>query len=279
MTVNTAIGQNARSVPNAAERGAVPSATAARRRSSRPQKSIANKNNAGIQTHARGNCEIQESRISQSPLVYHQANAIGPGYMLTEMTEALNNDEKFDAWVKAGYVDDFSAGLTAEDMGTSFIAGDYPMLYSGSWWYGRFTDEIEGFEWGIFPFPGADLHPGSSGNIWVVPTASENQDLAYQFIEITMRPEIQATLGNNGGVPVAADPADIEDEKSTELISLFNEVNDIDGLAFYPDWPAPGFYDDLASAIQQLINQSASVDDVLTQLQTSYDTGVDDFLN
>jgi raffinose/stachyose/melibiose transport system substrate-binding protein len=164
-------------------------------------------------------------------------------------------------------------------MGTSFIAGDYPMLYSGSWWYGRFADEIEGFEWGIFPFPGADLHPRSSGNIWVVPTASENQELAYQFIDITMRPEIQATLGNNGGVPVAADPADIEDEKSTELISLFNEVNDIDGLAFYPDWPAPGFYDDLASAIQQLINQSASVDDVLTQLQTSYDTGVDDFLN
>jgi ABC-type glycerol-3-phosphate transport system substrate-binding protein len=35
--------------------------------------------------------------------------------------------EEFDAWVKAGYVDDFSAGLTAEDMGTSFIAGDYPM--------------------------------------------------------------------------------------------------------------------------------------------------------
>ncbi|WEX10991.1 SDR family oxidoreductase [Chelativorans sp. AA-79] len=29
-----------------------------------------------------------------------QANAIGPGYMLTDMNEALVNDEKFDAWVK-----------------------------------------------------------------------------------------------------------------------------------------------------------------------------------
>jgi gluconate 5-dehydrogenase len=30
-----------------------------------------------------------------------QANAIGPGYMLTDMNEALVNDPAFDAWVKA----------------------------------------------------------------------------------------------------------------------------------------------------------------------------------
>jgi gluconate 5-dehydrogenase len=30
-----------------------------------------------------------------------QANAIGPGYMLTDMNEALVNDKNFDAWVKA----------------------------------------------------------------------------------------------------------------------------------------------------------------------------------
>ncbi|CAM5183233.1 NAD(P)-dependent dehydrogenase (Short-subunit alcohol dehydrogenase family) OS=Castellaniella defragrans OX=75697 GN=HNR28_000946 PE=3 SV=1 [Castellaniella defragrans] len=30
-----------------------------------------------------------------------QANAIGPGYMVTDMNEALVNDAKFDAWVKA----------------------------------------------------------------------------------------------------------------------------------------------------------------------------------
>ncbi|NEE01424.1 ABC transporter substrate-binding protein [Phytoactinopolyspora halotolerans] len=186
--------------------------------------------------------------------------------------------ETFSEWVEAGYIPGDSAGLTAEDMGVSFISGDYPMLFSGSWWYGRFVDEIEGFDWGVFEFPGSDLHPGSSGNLWVVPTASENPELAYQFIEITMRPEIQALLGNNGGLPVAADPADLDDEKSAELISLFNEINEADGLAFYPDWPAPGFYDDLASAIQQLINSSASPQEVLEQLQLSYDTGVEDFL-
>lgn len=187
--------------------------------------------------------------------------------------------EEFAAWVDAGYVGADTASLTAEDMGTAFIAGDYPMMLSGSWWYGRFTDEIQDYEWGTFLFPGSDLHPGSSGNLWVVPTASGNPELAYEFIDITMRPEIQAILGNNGGVPVAADPAEIEDEKSSELIELFNQVNENDGLAFYPDWPTPGFYDDLVAAFQQLINQNAEPSAILEQLQTSYDAGVADVVN
>ena len=52
-----------------------------------------------------------------------------------------------------------------------------------------------------------------------------------------MRPEIQAIIGNNGGLPVAADTADITDEKSDELIATFNAINERDGLSFYPDWP------------------------------------------
>jgi gluconate 5-dehydrogenase len=30
-----------------------------------------------------------------------QANSIGPGYILTDMNEALVNNKEFDAWVKA----------------------------------------------------------------------------------------------------------------------------------------------------------------------------------
>jgi NAD(P)-dependent dehydrogenase (short-subunit alcohol dehydrogenase family) len=30
----------------------------------------------------------------------HQANAIGPGYIATEMNRALLDDPKFDTWVK-----------------------------------------------------------------------------------------------------------------------------------------------------------------------------------
>ena len=65
-----------------------------------------------------------------------------------------------------------------------------------------------------------------------------------------------ALIGNNGGVPVAGDPSQITDAKNKELIDNFNKVSGEDGLAFYPDWPAPGYYDTLVSGVQGLINGS-----------------------
>ncbi len=181
--------------------------------------------------------------------------------------------ERFDQWVKAGYVSPDSASLKAEDMGVSFIDGTVPMMVSGSWWYGRVVAEAQS-DWGVFNFPGNTLNAGSSGNLWVVPENSANKELAYEFIDITMRPEIQAILGNNGGLPLAADPADVTDPKSQELITAFNEVLDNDGLAFYPDWPVPGYYDVLVAAFQSLINQSKTPEEVLTEIGAAYEDGV-----
>jgi raffinose/stachyose/melibiose transport system substrate-binding protein len=180
-------------------------------------------------------------------------------------------------WTDAGYISSDASGLKAEDAGVSFINGESPMFFSGSWWYGRFTDEIDGFDWGIFPFPASELTPGSAGNMWVVPEAAQNKELAYEFIDITMRPEIQALMGNNGGVPVAAEVSDITDPKSQELISAFNAVNENDGLAFYPDWPTPTFYDEIVAELQELINGTKDVDSVLTDLGDGYQSYAEDF--
>ncbi|MDY7102455.1 MAG: extracellular solute-binding protein [Actinomycetota bacterium] len=174
------------------------------------------------------------------------------------------------SWVEAGYISEDSTSITAEDMGVAWMSGDFPMMISGSWWYGRAVNEIEGFEFGTFLFPGNDLHPGSSGNLWVVPESSDQKELAYDFIDITMQPDIQALLGNNGGVPVAADVSEIEGEKNQELIEGFNSVLDTDGLAFYPDWPVPGYYDVMVAATQNLISGS-STDSVLSEIEGPYE--------
>jgi len=176
-------------------------------------------------------------------------------------------------WVDKGYISSDASGLKAEDAGVSFINGTSPMFYSGSWWYGRFISEAK-FDFTSGLFPDTTLAPGSSGNLWVIPTKSKHPELAEKFIEITMSPEIQALIGNNGGLPVAADAADITDEKSQELIANFNTLTEQDGLSFYPDWPTATFYDQLNAALQELVNGTKSPKEVLAQLGEQYDEGV-----
>jgi raffinose/stachyose/melibiose transport system substrate-binding protein len=186
--------------------------------------------------------------------------------------------ETIKDWTDAGYISKDSTGLKAEDAGTSFINGTYPIFFSGSWWYNRFTTEATGFDWGTFLFPEAEFSPGSAGNMWVVPENAANKDLAEKFIDITMRPEIQAMIGNNGGIPVAADVADITDPKSIELIGNFNTLTERDGIGFYPDWPTATFYDELNAALQELVNDTKSPGDVQEQLGEQYQAGVDDIV-
>jgi raffinose/stachyose/melibiose transport system substrate-binding protein len=182
--------------------------------------------------------------------------------------------ETFADWVDKGYIAKNSSGLKAEDTGVSFMQGKHPMFFSGSWWFGRFGAEIKNFDWDTFMWPGSELTLGSGGNLWVVPEGAENKELAYDFIDITMKKQIQNTLGNAGGVPVAADASAITDERDKKLIEQFDTLAGNDGLAFYPDWPANGFYDSLTSEVQKLITQSAGPADVLESLQAEYDENV-----
>lgn len=180
----------------------------------------------------------------------------------------------FSDWVKKGYIAKTSAGQVAEDAGTGFIAGKYPMFFSGSWWYGRFEKEIKAFTWDSFLWPDTKLTVGSSGNLWVVPKGSKNKKLAYDFINITMQKDIQNLLANNGAVPVAADVSGVTDPMNKKLIGDYQTLASNNALGFYPDWPVPGFYDVLVAGTQKLINESASPQSVLSGFQSAYDQGV-----
>lgn len=179
-------------------------------------------------------------------------------------------------WVKKGYISKDSTGVKAEDAGQAFMNGTYPMFFSGTWWFGRFQTEIPDTNWTFSTFPDSKKVVGSSGNIWVVPERSTRKDLAAKFIDITLSPEVQNLMGNAGGLPIAADPDAITDEKSKELIESFNTVLENDGLGFYPDWPTSTFYDELNASLQELVNGTSDVKKTLEQMKTNYDKGVAD---
>ncbi|SOD77038.1 raffinose/stachyose/melibiose transport system substrate-binding protein [Streptomyces sp. 1222.2] len=178
--------------------------------------------------------------------------------------------ETFADWVEKGYIGEKSTGAKSEDAGVSFIQGKAPILFSGNWWYGRFQAENT-FDWGTFLWPDTNLTLGSGGNLWVVPQGAKNKELAYDFIDITLSEKIQNLLGDKGGVPVAADPGAITDPRAKKLIADFNTLSEKDGLAFYPDWPVPGFYDVLVSETQKLITGDTDPDAYLDAIGKAYE--------
>jgi raffinose/stachyose/melibiose transport system substrate-binding protein len=180
---------------------------------------------------------------------------------------------KYADWVQKGYIAKTATSEKAEQMGVAFEAGTNPIMISGSWWYGRFMTEISKFKWGTFLFPGNKFAPGSGGNLWVVPNGAKNKDLAEDFIDITLQKDNQTILGNAGGIPVNADLTQITDPKIQALNKQFSDLVAGDGLAYYPDWPAAGYYDVLVAGSQDLTNGSKTVAQYLDEIAGPYNAG------
>lgn len=159
---------------------------------------------------------------------------------------------KFQEHVQKGYYDADANGVIQDDATAAFVQGRFPMFISGSWNFGNFKTQIQDFEWGIFLMPGKEFTTGSAGNMWVVPANAQNKDLAYDFIDLTLAEKSQTLMGNSGGIPINADLTQVTDEQTKELIANFNTIVENDGLAFYPDWPVPGFMDVLGAGLQEL---------------------------
>lgn len=161
-------------------------------------------------------------------------------------------------WQDRGYFSSDATSMKATDMLNAFTTGTNPMMVSGSWFDGQLTAASD-LNWGEFLFPGNTYTLGSGGNIWVVPANSKQQGLAYDFIDLTLQESTQNVLANAGGVAVASDLDAIEGEHAKEAAANFAAIADADGLGYYPDWPAPGYYDFQVKQLQQLLSGTASV--------------------
>jgi len=228
----------------------------------------------GVVPFAIGGAEYPAQQVFYSLAMANANKSFIDAYQLYQGKFSFTGPEfsqaaaKLVDWNKKGYFGKDIAGQKAEAMGLAFEGGKVAMMISGSWWFGRLQTEIKDFDWGTFNFPGNRV-PGSGGNLWVVPQNAKNKDLAYDFIDITLHKDIQTLLGISGGIPVNADASKITDPKVKELIQNYSTLLAKDGLGFYPDWPAAGFYDSLVGGVQDLL-LGKPIPGVLTALDKAY---------
>ncbi len=111
----------------------------------------------------------------------------------------------------------------------------------------------------------------------MVPTKSKAKSLAYDFIDITMQPEIQNLLGNNGGVPVAADPAQITDaEEQGAHRQLQPRSRRATAWRSTRTGPRPATTTCMVGGVQGLINGSKTPAQLLDEIAKPYNDNLAD---
>ena len=174
------------------------------------------------------------------------------------------------AWVQKGYISKSAVNMKAQDMQNDFEAGKNPMMMGGSWLFGGLQTAKLPFKWNVELWPGNTISPGSGGNLWAIPAGSKNKDLAYDFIDITLSKPIQTLMGNAGGLPINADTSQITDPQTQQFNKLFTQLVASDGIGYYPDWPVAGYYQDLVSATQELMNGTKTPSAFLDEIAAPY---------
>ncbi|KQQ03488.1 MULTISPECIES: ABC transporter substrate-binding protein [unclassified Rathayibacter] len=179
---------------------------------------------------------------------------------------------RFADWIGKGYLGSQIAAVTGDQMNAAFLSGASPMIVENSAAFANITTQAS-FDWGTFLLPEAALNPGSSGHLWAVPAKSGNKDLAYDWIETTLSPEVQNAISENNGLPLVGDPATITEPRAKALNEQFQQVLATDGISFFPDYPVPGLLDFQQSGMQSLVNETTTAQDFVDGMQTFYDEG------
>jgi len=185
-------------------------------------------------------------------------NPIDWGNEWTKGATTLSN------WLKAGYLPKNVAGISADNAVAEFQKGaTCPMIFGGTWLDQGMADKAK-FNWEKFQMPATGGQSvGSAGNLLVIPSKSKNKDLAAEFINMILSKKYQNMLGEEGGLPLAADVSALTNKTTVKSYTVFAEIVKADGLGMYPDWPVPGFYEVQLAAGQKLLsdgNAQAYVD-------------------
>lgn len=178
--------------------------------------------------------------------------------------------EKMVEYSTKGYFDPNFNGMSYDDANAAFVQAQYPMYITGSWQYGWFYTQITDYDWGIFLMPDKQFYLASGGDNWAVPAHAKNKDLAMEFIDLTMQKDAQTIMANAGGIPINADLTKITDQKILELNQNFMDIVEMDGLAFAPDWPLPGYVDTLVPNLQDLLAGKITVEECNEAISIPY---------
>ncbi|TCN38295.1 multiple sugar transport system substrate-binding protein/raffinose/stachyose/melibiose transport system substrate-binding protein [Kribbella orskensis] len=114
--------------------------------------------------------------------------------------------QRYESWIKSGYVDKNALGLDDVNAQTSFLSGKSAMYIMGSWFVRTAEAAKPAFDLGVFPAPtdGGQAHPGPQGVTMAAPymvlKSTEQRDLSLKLVQflVTDKTAVQSQLSQDG---------------------------------------------------------------------------------
>lgn len=187
--------------------------------------------------------------------------------------------EKFQQWVKAGYLGAKPNALGLEDAKSQFIKGKGVFFISGTW-EAKSIDEGMGDNAGFFvmPPPADGSTPltvlGGLGQTFTIHGKSKNPDVAAAFLDFLISERAAQVYLEKGSVPgfKFTPPSDVSPLRK-DVLSTISTANDKDALVGYLDGPTPRMYDVLSASLQDLIAGKSTPAQFVQTVQDDYAKG------
>src|SRR3954451_2326471 len=163
---------------------------------------------------------------------------------------------KIREWVDKGYFNKDFNGTDYDPAWQSFAKGKSRYLIAGTWVTADLAEQM-GDKVGFMLMPGKDPNaPVSLGGEdlpWSITSSAKNPDVAAAYIDFLTDANAAKVLVDTDNLPAMKDAPAPAGGLSVDVANAWQKLNAADGVIPSLDYTTPTFYDDISSAIQELL--------------------------
>jgi raffinose/stachyose/melibiose transport system substrate-binding protein len=187
--------------------------------------------------------------------------------------------EKFQQWIKAGYLGPSPNALGLEDAKTQFIKGKGVFFISGTW-EAKSIDDGMGSNAGFFVMPppadGSNglVVLGGLGQTFTIHGKSKHPEVAAAFLDFLISSRAAQVYLDHGSVPgfKFTPPTNVSPLRK-DVLGAITTANNSDALVGYLDGPTPRMYDVLSAGLQDLVAGKTAPAQFVKTVQRDYAKG------
>jgi raffinose/stachyose/melibiose transport system substrate-binding protein len=219
---------------------------------------------------AKGQVPIQFGNLEKWPGIHNYESVLGQiadkqavrDFVFAKEGATFDNPQfteaaaKLKDWVDKGYFNRDFNGTDYDPAWQAFAKGKSPYLIAGTWVTADLADRM-GDKVGFMLMPGKDpakpVSLGGESLPFTVTSSAKKPDVAAAYIDFLTDANAAKVLVDTNNLPAMKDAPAPSGGVSAEVATAWQKLNDADGVIPYLDYATPTFFDDISSAIQELL--------------------------